>query len=286
MELRIYSPAGEFELPSERRLMGKIRIKTLGDEEQEQKEQERKARQQARKENVVRNVESVDSQDSREATTTTDTQVPAEATETKQKKSSKTHTHTRSSRYTSNTAQIEKKTSYTLDKAIEALKKFTTSKFDETVELHINVTEKGLNGQITLPHGTGKKLRIKVADAELIEAVGKGVIDFDILIAEPTMMPQLAKVARVLGPRGLMPNPKNGTVTTDIKGTTEKLSAGQINYKTEAQAPIIHMSVGKLSFKNDLLETNVKTVFSSVGINKIKSVTLKSTMSPGVKIKI
>jgi large subunit ribosomal protein L1 len=137
---------------------------------------------------------------------------------------------------------------------------------------------------VTLPHGTGKKLNIVVADDAVIEAVSNGKINFDVLIATPDMMPKLAKVARVLGPRGLMPNPKNGTVTPKPEEAIAKLSAGQITYKTEPQSPIVHTSVGKLSFDNNKLEENINTFINSIGAAKIKSATLKSTMSPGIKI--
>jgi large subunit ribosomal protein L1 len=99
-------------------------------------------------------------------------------------------------------------------------------------------------------------------------------------------MPQLAKVARVLGPRGLMPNPKNGTVTTNPDETIAKLSAGQMTYKTEAKDPIIHLSVGKVSFEEKKIEENVKTLFDSIGASKINQAVIKSTMSPGIKISV
>jgi large subunit ribosomal protein L1 len=99
-------------------------------------------------------------------------------------------------------------------------------------------------------------------------------------------MPQLAKVARILGPRGLMPNPKNGTVTTNPDEVIAKLSAGQMSYKTEAKDPIIHISVGKVSFEDNKIEENVKTLLTSVGAAKINQAVLKSTMSPGIKIAV
>ncbi|OGH10676.1 MAG: hypothetical protein A2857_01745 [Candidatus Levybacteria bacterium RIFCSPHIGHO2_01_FULL_36_15] len=181
---------------------------------------------------------------------------------------------------------MNKQKLFTLNEAVDVLKKFKKASFDETVELHINVKEKGLSGQIALPHGTGKKVRIKVADDALIDAVSKGTIDFDILIAEPSMMGKLAKVARILGPKGLMPNPKAGTITTEPQKLIEKLSHGQVNYKTETEAPIIHMSVGKLSFAEKQLSENISTALSAIGSTKINNVTLKSTMSPAIKLQI
>lgn len=173
-----------------------------------------------------------------------------------------------------------------LEKSIETLRKFKKSTFDETVELHVNTKEKGVSGMVTLPHGTGKKLRIKVADDAIITEIEKGKIDFDVLVATPAMMPKLAKVAKILGPKGLMPNPKNGTITDKPEEAVEKLSAGQISFKTEALAPVIHASVGKLSFEDKKLQENISALLSAIGTTKITSITLKSTMSPGIRIKV
>ena len=148
------------------------------------------------------------------------------------------------------------------------------------------MTEKGISGQVTLPHGTGKKLRIVVADDAVIEEIESGKINFDVLVAKPEQMPKLAKVARVLGPRGLMPNPKNGTVTPNPDEVIAKLSAGQMSYKTEAKDPIMHLSVGKISFEEKKIEENLKTLFESIGTSKITQAVLKSTMSPSIKLAI
>lgn len=204
----------------------------------------------------------------------------------KKEKFAKASQKTDSKRHKENRSVISKTQKYKIDQGIEVLKNFKKSKFDETVELHINTREKGVNGQVTLPHGTGKTLKIKVADEAIIAEVAKGKINFDVLVATPAMMPQLAKVARVLGPRGLMPNPKNGTITDNPEEAVKKLAGGQISYKTESQAPIIHTIVGKVSFDDNKLSENIKTFLSSVGTTNIVSVTLKSTMSPGIKITI
>lgn len=217
---------------------------------------------------------------------TTEVKEEKPAKKQKKEKFAKAAKKTDSKRHKENLSFVSKTQPYTLDQALEALKKFKTSKFDETVELHINTREKGINGQVVLPHGTGKTLRIKVADEALINAVSKGKIDFDILIATPSMMPQLAKVARVLGPRGLMPNPKNGTITDNTDEAIKKLSGGQVSYKTESEHPIIHAIVGKVSFEDNKLKENIKTFLSSVGNEKISSVTLKSTMSPGLRLSL
>lgn len=173
-----------------------------------------------------------------------------------------------------------------LSRSIELLRKFKSSSFDESVELHINAKEKGISGMVVLPHGTGKTLKIVVANDAVIAEIEKGKIDFDILVATPQMMPMLAKVAKVLGPKGLMPNPKNGTITTNTDDAVKKLSAGQISFKTESGAPLIHLMVGKLSFNDKQLEQNISTVLSAIGVSKIDKVTLKSTMSPAIHLHV
>jgi len=204
----------------------------------------------------------------------------------KKEKFAKAKAKVDSKRHKENMSVVSSSQKYDIDAALTALKKFKSTKFDETVELHINTKEKGVSGQVTLPHGTGKTLVIKIADDTIIAEVAKGKINFDLLVATPSMMPQLAKVARVLGPRGLMPNPKNGTIAENAEEAVKKLSGGQINYKTEAEAPVIHARVGKISFEDAKLKDNVKTFITSVGINNISSVTLKSTMSPAIRLNI
>ncbi len=206
------------------------------------------------------------------------------AKKTKKEKFAKAKGKTDSKRHKSNLTLVSKTQTYSIDQALEALKKFKKSSFDETVELHINTKEKGISGQVVLPHGTGKTLVIKVADDTIIAEVAKGKINFDVLVATPSMMPQLARVAKILGPRGLMPNPKNGTITEDTAGAVKKLAGGQINFKTESEAPIIHARVGKVSFDDQKLKENIKTFVASVGNDKIVNVTLKSTMSPAVRL--
>jgi len=123
-----------------------------------------------------------------------------------------------------------------------------------------------------------------VADEAILAEVEKGKINFDVLVATPSMMPQLAKVARVLGPRGLMPNPKNGTITDKPEEAIKKLSAGQVSFKTESAAPIIHVSIGKLSFEDKKLNDNMKAMLTAIGEANIKSAILKSTMSPAIRL--
>jgi len=191
-----------------------------------------------------------------------------------------------SKRVSENRKMVSKSQTYPLDKAVGLLVQFKTGKFDETVELHVNVREQGTSGTLRLPHGSGKTLRIKVADDDLLSAIENGKIDFDVLVATPDMMPRLAKVARVLGPKGLMPNPKNGTVTTNPDEAVKKLSGGEMRFKTESKAPVIHLIIGKLSFGDKKIMENAQATIDAIGSNKIKSAILTSTMSPGVRLQI
>ena len=199
--------------------------------------------------------------------------------------------------------------------AIKFLKENSYVKFDESLEIAINLridsnkTDQNIRGVINLPKGTGKKIRVAVmakgekaaeakeagadiiGDDDLAKNVTDGKIDFDILIATPDMMPTIGKIGKILGPKGLMPNPKLGTVTKDIKNSVSNAKSGQIQYKND-KAGIVHAGIGKLNFdEQDLLE-NLKTFYLSIAKNKpdtikgsfIKKVTIASTMGVGLKI--
>ena len=199
--------------------------------------------------------------------------------------------------------------------AIKLIKENSYTKFDETLEIAINLgidpnkTEQNVRGMISLPKGTGKKIKVAVmakgdklneakdagadivGETDLADTISSGKIEFDLLIATPDMMPSIGKVAKILGPKGLMPNPKLGTVTQDIKTAVENAKAGQVQYKND-KGGIIHAGIGKMNFsENDLVE-NLKAFFSTVSKNKpdtvkgsfIKKVTIASTMGVGLQI--
>lgn len=201
--------------------------------------------------------------------------------------------------------------------AIELVKKCANAKFDETVELHVRLgvdpkqADQQVRGTVGLPHGLGRSKKIAVVvrgdkqkDAtaagadlvgaeDLIEQISKGFTDFDILVATPDMMRDLSKLGKVLGPKGLMPNPKSGTVTMDIPKTVKELKAGRVEYKVDDYG-IIHVPVGKASFAADKLVGNAKTVLDAIlkakpsaskGVYMI-SVTVSSTMGPGFKVEV
>lgn len=204
----------------------------------------------------------------------------------KKQRNKKTVARVRSKSYSEKASLVDKKTKYSISEALDLIEKLKRAKFDETVELHLNTTKTGQMGTITLPHGTGKATRVAVASDELIAEIEKGKIDFDVLLSTADMMPKLARVARVLGPRGLMPNPKNGTVVKDPANAAKQFEAGQLTIKTESKFPIIHLSVGKVSFGKDKLTENIKAAVETIKTSNIKNATLKSTMSAGVKIQI
>lgn len=266
--------------------MGKTKIKTVGDEELEQEEKKKKDVKRAEKKaREAHEKKEETGEQSEETQTQVEEKAPEmqEKAEPKKKQSSKEKSRERSDKYKEARLKVEEKP-YSLLDALKLLRDTHLASFDETVELHINTISNGVSGSFTLPHGSGKETRVAVADDVIIAEIEKGKINFDILVAEPSMMPKLARVAKVLGPRGLMPNPKSGTITDKPETLVEKFKKGQVNFKTEAKAPIIHLSVGKLSFDDTKLEENIKVAITAVKKSNIKDVTLKSTMSPGIKL--
>ena len=204
---------------------------------------------------------------------------------------------------------------YTLDDAVKLIKERATAKFDETIEVAVNLNldtrkaDQSIRGMISLPHGTGRSMRVAVfakdakadeakkagadivGDDDLAEAIKKGEINFDRCIATPDMMGVVGKVAKILGPKGLMPNPKLGTVTVNVAQAVQDAKAGQIEYRAE-KAGIIQAGVGKASFSEKQLIENIKFLTDTLsktrptGIkgNYIKKVSLSSTMGPSVRV--
>lgn len=184
-------------------------------------------------------------------------------------------------------SKVQKNKPYSLSEAVKLLKETSFSKFDGSVELHVNVVEKGIRGSVILPHSTGKDIRVRIADEKLIDELTKsGKVDFDILVASPDMMPKLAKVAKVLGPKGLMPNPKTGTISPNPEKLAKELSSGQLQWKTEAQTPIVHLTLAKVSFENKKIEDNLSAALKAIGKDRIRSAFIKATMGPAIKLSI
>lgn len=174
----------------------------------------------------------------------------------------------------------------TLADAIKLLRKIKYAKFDESVELHLNIDKEGLKGEVELPHSTGKSTRIKIVDDKVLADIEKGEFNFDVLITHPQYMSRLARFAKVLGPKGLMPNPKAGTISDNPEEVVKKFSQGAIRWKTEAKAPLIHQMIGKISFEDKALVENASALLSSVGKSHIQSAFIKTTMSPSLPIEL
>jgi large subunit ribosomal protein L1 len=207
-----------------------------------------------------------------------------EQTEKVAKKEKVKATQGRSNAYKQVKGLVDRTKTLKLPKAIELLKKTSYSKFVGTVSIDALVRDEKLNIETTFPHATGKTNRVAVVTDELLESILKGNIDFDVLIATPQMMPKVARAAKVLGPKGLMPNPKNRTVTEDVEKRKKELEAGSVAIKTERKAPLIHVTIGKVNQSEKELIANVEHLIKMVGPRQIKKMTIAATMSPGIKV--
>lgn len=220
-------------------------------------------------------------------------------------------------RYEAAAKMVEKGREYTLGEAVELLKKLPKAKFDETLELHFKLgvdpkqSDQMVRGTVVLPHGSGKQVRVVVfargaaaqaakeagADhvgfEDLLKQVQGGWTDFDVAIATPEAMNEVRKLGKVLGPKGLMPNPKTGTVTEDTAKAVKEVKAGRVEFKMD-KAANLHVAFGKLSFEPKAIEENARAVVSAVLHARppaakgafVQSCTLSSTMSPGVRISL
>ena len=210
---------------------------------------------------------------------------------------------------------VEKDKLYTLAEAAALVKKCASAKFPETVELHIRLgidpkqSDQIVRSSIILPHGTGKTRRVGVVtkgekvkeaqaagadvvgSAELVDEIAKGRMDFDVLVATPDMMKDLSKLGKILGPRGLMPNPKSGTVTFEVAQAVRELKGGRVEFKNDEYG-IVHLGIGKVSFPTEHLAENAKTVLDAIVKLKpsaskgiyVRTVSLSSTMGPGIRV--
>lgn len=270
--------------------MGKKRITVLGSENESKLKDKRAVQLKQKKLRTGKdispekeNIESIPEETAASAVT-----VSPEAEMVENTTSSKTaKVHVRSSAYKTAKLLVKVDQTYSISEALDLLKKISLTKFDPTIEMHIVLKSGSLNQTLDLPFSTGKTKKIALADAATISEIEAGNIKFDVLIASPDQMSKLVKFAKVLGPKGLMPNPKNGTVVADPQAAAKKMaSAITVNLKTEKSAPVIHLSVGKLSQKTTELEKNIATVKSALPSGNVKKIVLKSTMSPGIKLTI
>lgn len=181
-------------------------------------------------------------------------------------------------------SQVDKDKIYTIDEAIATLKKISFVKFDPSIEVHINATEKGLRGEVELPHSTGRTVRVQIVDDAVLDEIEKGNLTFDVLVAHPSYMPKLAKFARTLGPKGLMPNPKNGTISPNPEEVVKKFQKGTLQWKGESKHPLIHQMVAKMSSSDAEIKENIVTFLQSVGKANIQAVFIGASMSPSLKV--
>jgi large subunit ribosomal protein L1 len=189
----------------------------------------------------------------------------------------------RGKKYQAVRAQLDKTKAYKPAQALTLVKKFSYAKFDASVEVHIVVKEVGTSVNLTLPHSTGKSLNVVIANDQVLSEVEKGNIDFDVLLASPELMPKLAKLAKILGPKGLMPNPKNGTLTPKPELKKKELEAGAFTLKTEKKAPLMHLVIGKVSMDDKVLEENLLTIIRALK-NKIVKIVVAPSMGPAIRV--
>ena len=219
--------------------------------------------------------------------------------------------------YRSASDLVDRSVQYELTDAVKLAKDTSKVKFDASIELHVNLgvdprqADQQVRSMVVLPSGTGKNIRVAVlapadkhadakkagaeivSDGDLIDAIDKGELNFDMLVSTPDMMARLSKVARVLGPRGLMPNPKSGTVTLNVGQAVEQAKAGRVEFRIDKQS-VIHLAVGKASFEQAKLEDNVKAAIDAILKAKpsaakgtyVKAISLAASMGPGIKLDV
>ncbi len=207
------------------------------------------------------------------------------AAKTTGKKSAKKTQSRRGKRYVAARSIIDKTKPYTITEAVELVKRTSYGKFDSSISVDAIVREIGDQGSVSFPHSTGKTLRIAIASDEVLFDLESGNANFDILLTTPAFMPKLAKYARLLGPKGLMPNPKNNTIVQDPEARKKELEKGKVAIKSERKAPLVHMIVGKKSFDSKLLVENIEALVTALDY-RLKKLTLSGAMGPGVKVKL
>lgn len=262
--------------------MGKVRTRIIGLEEveksQKKKQKDKSLEKKKKTEEIV--VEEPKTNISVEPQSST------KPVEQEEKKARKSRARARGKKYQKAKEAVDKSKTYSTSEAIKFLKKIKYTAFDESVELHLNVVKEGLRGEVQMPYKTGKTIRVKVVDDAALEEIESGKIEFDVLVTHPSYMPRLAKFAKILGPRGLMPNPKVGTISDKPEEVVKKFTSGVIRWKSEAKAPLVHQAIGKISYEEKDLDGNIKALIKAIGLNNINEAFIKTTMSPSIRLSL
>ncbi|MCL4363718.1 hypothetical protein M1328_00595 [Patescibacteria group bacterium] len=259
--------------------MGKVKTRLLGMEEVEEKQKKEQKEKAAQKKTVKNKTEAAEP-------VKTESVSKAEIKKTKSSKKVAVIAKSRGKLYQEAKKLVDKNKTYTLAEATGLLKKMKTADFDQSVELHFVVDETGLKGEVDLPFSTGKTVKIAIVDDKILSEIEKGKINFDMLVTNPSYMPKLARFAKILGPKGLMPNPKAGTISPNPEELVKKFAKGLLRWKTEPKAPLIHQMIGKMSMADKELIANAEKFFDAVGRKHVLKAYLKSTMSPSIKLNL
>ena len=262
--------------------MGKTKTAFVGDfpEETKNKGKDQKAKEKAEKVHIAglkggQRIKAVEAEP-------IETESPEEAGKEKAKSKAPRQ---RGKKYKEAKQKVKPGESFPLNEAIKLVKETSYSKFNGSIELHLVVKKEGMTAAANLPHSAGKEKKIEVADEKTLEKLKEGKIDFDVLLATAEMMPKLVPFAKLLGPKGLMPNPKTGTLIKDAKDA-KNFSSAKINLKTEKKAPLIHTVIGKVDQPERQLAENTEAIFKAVGPKQISKAYLKATMGPSVKVEV
>lgn len=205
----------------------------------------------------------------------------------------------RSLKYKEAAEKVEKSKKYDINEALELAKQTSYSKFEGSLELHLNTNAKNIRGLVSLPFTSGKKLKILafgkgaeesgadiVGDDAKLNEIIRGITTFDVIVTTAEWMPKLARAAKILGPRGLMPSPKNGTITDNLKKAVEEIQSGKVEYKTEKNGKVIHITIGKTTQPTEEIAQNTKILFNAIGKTKIKKAVISPSMGMGVKVNL
>lgn len=189
----------------------------------------------------------------------------------------------RGKKYLAAQTKVDPGKNYTPEEAARLVKETSISRFDGSVELHL-VLARGISTSLELPYSTGKTRKVEIANEETVEKLKEGKVDFDVLLATPQMMPKLVPFAKLLGPRGLLPNPKQGTLVPDPQKAKEKFGGKSLQIKSEKNAPLVHLVVAKTSQPEEEIAANIKAVIKSIEPKNIQKAVVSASMGPGIKV--